>query len=215
VTIIDTHRRAAALRPHVARERTRVRERPGLEVRWPAAGPFVIRCTSAVDAGDRQRIDERLRARAAPAVAEQLDERVRRAALAARLARADDDGDVAVAQPLAAQPSAHALLRGPQRGSVGRRAADLVGARGQREEDAACSLVVARLVHLAQYFADRRQEIARPARRARSCGGSVAFDDTAAQGASGLCPLVGDHAWRRDRQDRHSTEAGARRGGAT
>jgi hypothetical protein len=97
---------------HVAGEGARVRKRAGLQVGL-AGGRAALHAVRqrAVDAGDRQRVEQRLRARPAPGGAQQLDQRPRLAALGPRLPGADDEGDVAVAQALAAQPVAHALLR--------------------------------------------------------------------------------------------------------
>ena len=167
----DDHRHrvdAAALRAHVAGERARVGERSRLQVRLAGRGAALHAMDQgAVDAGDRQRIDERLRVGAAPRGAQQLDERARLAALGARLARAEDDGDVAVVQPLRAQPAAHALLRRLQRADLEAAGAGVVAAGRERQQHVARCLVVAGLVHLAQDLADRRQQLARPACRAR------------------------------------------------
>jgi hypothetical protein len=76
---------------------------------------------------------ESTRVCAAPSVAQQLDERARLAALGARLARAEDDGDVAVVEPLRAQPAAHALLRSLQRADLEAAAAGIVASRRERE----------------------------------------------------------------------------------
>ena len=86
--------------------------------------------------------------------------------------------------------------------------AGVVAAGRERQQHVAGGLVVAGLVHLAQDLADRRQQLARPARRARPGRRDLALDDVAAQRAARLGPEVGDHPRRGDRQRRCAAELG-------